>query len=105
MPPALALVALAFTVGIAVRETLLVPVGACAAMTVVASILLMLAWRRRRLVGIAALASAVTLGALAASGAWPRAPQGLLDGEPWEVRGRVVEAPERGPDDTRILVA
>src|SRR5256885_2179778 len=104
MPPALALVALAFAAGIALRETLLVPLSVCAAAALFASIALVLAWRTRMLVGMAALAAAFALGALGAAEAWPRLPVGLVEGEAGEVRARVVASPERNADDARVLL-
>lgn len=103
MPP-LALLALAFAGGIALADALaLVPATGIAA-SLVAALGLAVAWRRRRWLGVAAVVQASTLGALALAASWPVAPAGLLDGAPWTVTARVVEAPERGPAGAHALL-
>src|SRR4030095_14407077 len=79
--PPIALLAIAFSVGIAAREAvaLAAPVAALPALAAVA--------------------------ARAATPAPPVAPDGLLDGAPWDVTARVVDAPERAGGSTHALVA
>ena len=105
MPPPLVLLAFAFAVGIAAREALDLPLWTTGALLGFSSVALAVAWGRRRGIGVAALAQAVALGAMAAATAWPSAPVGLLDGAAWDVEARVVEAPERVDGRAHVLVA
>src|SRR5262245_36415126 len=103
MPP-VALLAVAFALGIALRETRGIPRALCSAPVIAGAVVLVVAWRRRRGFGMAALGHALALGALAAAAAWPRAPAGLLDGRPWHVVARVVSPPERAFEQTHVVV-
>jgi competence protein ComEC len=98
-------VALAFAVGVAVGEWLRVPRAWALGMAVVAVVLVCLARRRGRLVGVGALGLAVGAGVVAVAGARPRAPPMLVDGAPWTVEAEVVRAPQRTVEVTHVLVA
>jgi competence protein ComEC len=104
MISALGLVAVCFSVGIAVGEWLGVsPLGAALfAGALVAATLL--ARQRRRSLGLAALGLAAAVGIVAAAGARPRPPPELFDGERWILEGEVAAAPERTTSGTRLPI-
>ena len=106
MPPAVALLAISFALGIGLREGLGVGRGPALGLLAATSVALvaMALGRRRPLLGVAALGQALALGMVAAVGAWPRAPEGLLGGAPWVVTGRLVEAPERAFGRTHLSI-
>ncbi|MSP59633.1 MAG: DNA internalization-related competence protein ComEC/Rec2 [Myxococcales bacterium] len=102
--PPLTLLAVAFAVGIALREAALFSPLVTGAAVAITSCALLAAWRRRRRFGLAVLAQALALGALAAATARPGAPAGLLDGGVWEVAARVEEPPERIGGRAHVLL-
>lgn len=111
MPPALALVALAYATGIALRETLSLPLTLCAALVLVTAASLAATLFSARLAqrrfGLAALALALALGTLAAALAWPLPVAALAAPEhqkPWRVRAHLVAEPERAFGDTHLLL-
>src|SRR5438128_755414 len=105
MPPAVALLACALASGIAMREALAVQRWTGLVLLACTSVVLAAWGWRRRVMGVAALAQAVALGVVLAESAWPRPPPGLLDGVPWDVTARLVEAPDRAFGRTHILLA
>jgi competence protein ComEC len=104
MISALALVSIALTVGIAVGEWLSIAPVAAALLAGAASLALLLAARRQRLFGVAAMALAAAVGAVAVAGARPRPPPELVDGKRWLLDGVVADSPERTANGTRVPI-
>jgi competence protein ComEC len=100
----LSLLAIAFAVGIAAGDWCALGSGVSLGLALAASSAALVARVRGRLVGTAALVLACVLGALAQSGARPRAPPELVDGERWLIDGEVAAAPERAFGATRVPV-
>ena len=104
MISALGLVAIALAIGIAVGEWLAVPPAIAALAAGAMAGLMTLAARRDRWFGVAALGLAASIGVLAAAGARPRPPPGLVDGRRWVAEGIVADTPERTANGTRVPI-
>jgi competence protein ComEC len=104
MLSALTLIAIAFTVGIAVGEWLSIGAWSALALALAGTGGVAAALVRGRALGVAALALAFAVGVLACAGARPRAPPGLLDGAAWDIEAEVASAPERSFGTTRVPV-
>ncbi len=104
MISALGLVSLALAAGIAVGEWLAMPPLAAALVVGAATGAMLLAARRGRLFGVAALGLALAIGVAAAAGARPRPAPELVDGKRWILDGIVADSPERTLDGTRVPI-
>ncbi|HEY2749686.1 MAG TPA: ComEC/Rec2 family competence protein, partial [Polyangia bacterium] len=104
MSSALGLVSLALAIGIAVGEWLAMPPLAAALVAGAASLAMLLAARRQRLFGVAALGLSLAIGMAAAAGARPRPPPELVDGKRWILEGIVADSPERTLAGTRVPI-
>ncbi|MDB4970501.1 MAG: internalization-related competence protein ComEC/Rec2 [Myxococcales bacterium] len=104
MISALALVAVCFSVGIAVGEWVGVTPAAAALLGGALVLAALLARHRRRSIGLAALGLAVAVGIVAAAGARPRPAPELFDGERWVLEGDVVATPQRLGAGVRVAI-
>ena len=100
----LALVTVAFTIGIAVGDWLSIGVGPGIPLVLGAAAVVAAARARGRLIGSALLVLALALGVLAQAGARPRAPPELIGSARWRVEAEVAALPERAFGATRVPV-
>ncbi|MGZ3405420.1 MAG: DNA internalization-related competence protein ComEC/Rec2 [Polyangia bacterium] len=104
MISALSLVSLALAIGIAVGEWVTPPPLAAALVAGAMMATMLLAARRQRLFGLAALGLAAAVGIVADTGARPRPPPELVDGKRWVLDGVVAGAPERTANGARVPI-